>query len=66
VTSSNQGDPHPGDVARSAPSSIRPAPIRIFDTTLRDGEQSPGFTMNATQKILFAHALEVWKTLAST
>ncbi|HEV8693231.1 MAG TPA: hypothetical protein VGQ93_03445, partial [Lysobacter sp.] len=40
------------DVAVAAP-----APIRIFDTTLRDGEQSPGFTMNATQKILFAHAL---------
>ena len=32
--------------------------IKIFDTTLRDGEQSPGFTMNAAQKILFAHALE--------
>ena len=32
--------------------------IRIFDTTLRDGEQSPGFTMNAAQKVLFAHALE--------
>jgi len=32
--------------------------IRIFDTTLRDGEQSPGFTMSAPQKIAFAHALE--------
>ncbi len=31
--------------------------VRIFDTTLRDGEQSPGFTMNASQKIAFAHAL---------
>ena len=31
--------------------------IRIFDTTLRDGEQSPGFTMSAPQKIAFAHAL---------
>lgn len=31
--------------------------VRIFDTTLRDGEQSPGFTMSAAQKISFAHAL---------
>ena len=37
--------------------NVSPAGIRIFDTTLRDGEQSPGFTMNAEQKILFAHAL---------
>ena len=31
--------------------------IRIFDTSLRDGEQSPGFTMGGAQKIAFAHAL---------
>jgi 2-isopropylmalate synthase len=31
--------------------------IKIFDTSLRDGEQSPGFTMSASQKIAFAHAL---------
>ena len=31
--------------------------IRIFDTSLRDGEQSPGFTMSGAQKIAFAHAL---------
>ena len=37
---------------------VRPNQIRIFDTTLRDGEQSPGFTMNSAQKILFARALE--------
>ena len=36
----------------------QPHRIRIFDTTLRDGEQSPGFTMSAPQKIAFAHALE--------
>ena len=35
-----------------------PARIRIFDTTLRDGEQSPGFTMGAAQKVAFARALE--------
>ena len=42
----------------AAPAGIRAHQIRIFDTTLRDGEQSPGFTMNAAQKVLFAHALE--------
>ena len=31
--------------------------IYIFDTTLRDGEQSPGFTMNIKEKILFADQL---------
>ena len=34
-----------------------PKRIRIFDTSLRDGEQSPGCSMNATQKLRFAHAL---------
>ncbi|GAB2624155.1 2-isopropylmalate synthase [Novilysobacter erysipheiresistens] len=33
------------------------ARVRIFDTSLRDGEQSPGCSMNATQKLRFAHAL---------
>ncbi len=31
--------------------------VRIFDTTLRDGEQSPGASMNLTEKIEIAHAL---------
>jgi len=31
--------------------------VRIFDTTLRDGEQSPGASMNLTEKIEVAHAL---------
>ncbi len=31
--------------------------IIIFDTTLRDGEQSPGFTMNINEKLLFADQL---------
>ncbi|WP_058833703.1 2-isopropylmalate synthase [Luteimonas abyssi] len=33
-------------------------PIRIFDTTLRDGEQSPGCSMNAAQKLVMARALD--------
>ena len=32
--------------------------IVIFDTTLRDGEQSPGCSMNLKEKIEVAHRLE--------
>lgn len=32
--------------------------IRIFDTTLRDGEQSPGCSMNLEEKIVIARQLE--------
>jgi len=32
--------------------------IRIFDTTLRDGEQSPGASMNLDEKITLARQLE--------
>ncbi|MCQ8240114.1 2-isopropylmalate synthase [Rhizosaccharibacter radicis] len=31
--------------------------VIIFDTTLRDGEQSPGFSMNIEEKLRMAHAL---------
>ncbi|MFS7989162.1 putative 2-isopropylmalate synthase [Helianthus anomalus] len=31
--------------------------VRVFDTTLRDGEQSPGATMTATQKFNIARQL---------
>ena len=32
--------------------------IRIFDTTLRDGEQSPGCSMNLEEKLQLARQLE--------
>ena len=31
--------------------------VRIFDTTLRDGEQSPGATLNADEKLEIARQL---------
>ncbi|WP_368564396.1 2-isopropylmalate synthase [Pseudoxanthomonas sp. UTMC 1351] len=34
-----------------------PAHVRIFDTTLRDGEQSPGCSMQPSQKLVMARAL---------
>src|ERR1700693_5847411 len=44
-------------------SNANPAPqsedyVRIFDTTLRDGEQAPGCTMNVEEKIAIARQLE--------
>ncbi len=33
--------------------------IQIFDTTLRDGEQAPGFSMNLQEKVRLAHQLEL-------
>jgi len=32
--------------------------VQIFDTTLRDGEQSPGFSMNREEKLRLARQLE--------
>ena len=32
--------------------------VQIFDTTLRDGEQSPGATMNIEEKLVIARQLE--------
>jgi 2-isopropylmalate synthase len=40
-----------------SPSADTPRTIRIFDTTLRDGEQSPGASMNLTEKVEIAQAL---------
>ena len=31
--------------------------VHIFDTTLRDGEQSPGISLNASEKIEIAQQL---------
>ena len=36
----------------------RPSNVRIFDTTLRDGEQSPGASLNRAEKMEIARQLE--------
>ena len=37
--------------------SVTSRRIKIFDTTLRDGEQSPGCSMNLQEKLELAAAL---------
>ena len=34
-----------------------PNRVIIFDTTLRDGEQSPGISLNKSEKLEIAHQL---------
>ena len=38
-----------------------PDKVLIFDTTLRDGEQSPGASMNLEEKLSIARLLEELK-----
>jgi 2-isopropylmalate synthase len=37
---------------------MSPNAIVVFDTTLRDGEQAPGFSMDVPSKVAMAHALD--------
>src|SRR5438477_546700 len=37
---------------------MSPDRVHIFDTTLRDGEQSPGFALDGEQKLILARQLE--------
>ena len=43
----------------SAASDTNKDRVFIFDTTLRDGEQSPGATMTLEEKLQVAEALDV-------
>src|SRR5215211_4944929 len=38
--------------------SGKPTPVIVFDTTLRDGEQAPGFSMDVPSKLKLARALD--------
>jgi len=44
--------------AQAAPAATDPQRVLIFDTTLRDGEQSPGATMTHDEKLEIAALLE--------
>jgi 2-isopropylmalate synthase len=48
-------NPNEPPVQNNVPSDT----VRIFDTTLRDGEQSPGATMNSAEKLEVARQLAV-------
>src|SRR5476651_1333629 len=55
VTLSGQG--HTMSITHPSFGTLDDDRIIIFDTTLRDGEQSPGFSMNLNEKIRMAEAL---------
>jgi 2-isopropylmalate synthase len=35
-----------------------PARVAVFDTTLRDGEQAPGYSLDVSSKLTMARALD--------
>ena len=41
------------------PAAADMAMVRIFDTTFRDGEQSPGASLNTREKLEIARQLEL-------
>src|SRR5574338_39735 len=59
--SASMPDPAPRPTtSRGGPSTVTdgaPERVIVFDTTLRDGEQSPGASMNLGQKLQVARAL---------
>jgi len=55
----SEADVNPRNGSSAATREAKPESARIlfFDTTLRDGEQSPGCTMHADEKLRMAHQL---------
>jgi len=56
---SAESDVATAENAQHSPKQPDPADsvVRVFDTTLRDGEQSPGASLNVAEKIEIAHQL---------
>jgi 2-isopropylmalate synthase len=54
---SNPAHTSGGNAVEDDVGSVSAERIRIFDTTLRDGEQSPGCSLRPRQKLTLAHAL---------
>jgi len=46
-----------GKPNRGTESSPRDDEVKVFDTTLRDGEQSPGISLNTQEKVEIATQL---------
>ncbi len=46
------------DRDQAASNKVKSEHVTIFDTTLRDGEQSPGCSMNVKEKVRMAHQLD--------
>src|SRR3546814_640937 len=53
----HRGDPRMNATPTPAAVANADRHVSIFDTSLRDGEQSPGCSMTASQKLRFAQAL---------
>jgi 2-isopropylmalate synthase len=53
LTPDREGEVGNGRDSRRSPPDL----VRIFDTTLRDGEQSPGATLNVDEKLVIAQQL---------
>lgn len=52
-----QGKSHPWRIVFFVDDRVAPEKITVFDTTLRDGEQTPGVSFTLEQKISIAHQL---------
>src|SRR3546814_10147911 len=53
----HRGDPRMNATPTPAAAANADRHVSIFDTSLRDGEQSPGSSMTPSQKLRFAQAL---------
>jgi len=57
MTTNGDNSVSPGNPLFQRQAPEHPEPLLILDTTLRDGEQSPGVTLTAEDKLAIAHQL---------